>query len=96
MILHVECSSLQAAQRLYSCAYGLGFRNSGISISKSKFVVAIRSALKVDAPIAQSDGVWIVDDGPAAYLSHLIGIANAKFRQNLLKLGELEGKLAQL
>ena len=95
MILHVECASVDAAQRLYSCVYQLGFRNSGISIAKCKFVVAIRSSLKLDAPIAVN-GKWIVEHDPQSLLEHLVRIANAKFDQNFAKLRELESALEVL
>jgi tRNA wybutosine-synthesizing protein 3 len=50
-ILHVDCVSLEDAERLSSTAIQCGYRNSGI-VTSNRQMVAIRSTLKLDAPIA--------------------------------------------
>ena len=104
LILHVECRDEESARHLYSKVYQLGFRNSGISISlhkssknvenERKYVVAIRSSLKLDAPIVfveKNDDVSkcsaIVSE---EYFAILLQIANEKFILNEGKIKELE------
>ena len=56
-VLHVEAATLEAAQRLLHMAQTSGFRNSGISIGgrSKRWIVAVRSTLKLDLPLASYD-----------------------------------------
>ena len=78
-ILHVQCRSVAAAQRLMRVATGAGFRESGMSIGAGgKIVVAVRttaSALEVPLRLA---GRNLVD---AAYVAELAAITNERFRE---------------
>lgn len=129
LILHVECRDENSATVLYSKVYQLGFRNSGISISKKKrnnsttkqskkilsrenslntddgtieedkkYVVAIRSSLKLDVPIMvlSKDGFQFTSLVDSSYLDILIKLANQKFKQNQDKITELEIQLQTL
>lgn len=51
MILHVQTRSLANAQHLQRVAASCGFRETGIQGSEQKFIVAIRTSLRMDIPI---------------------------------------------
>jgi tRNA wybutosine-synthesizing protein 3 len=54
-IVHAEASTLDAASALHKLALAAGYRNSGLTVSKNRFMVAIRSSPKLDAPIGFLD-----------------------------------------
>ncbi|WBW75390.1 wybutosine biosynthesis protein Tyw3 [Schizosaccharomyces osmophilus] len=55
MILHVQTRSLETAQHLQRVAMSCGFRETGIQGSTNKYIVAIRTSLKIDVPIGVVD-----------------------------------------
>eukprot|EP01135_Chromosphaera_perkinsii_P000848 Nk52_evm11s152 gene=Nk52_evmTU11s152 len=83
-ILHVQCRDIDAAQRFLACAISSGYRNSGIMISGGgggqvqKIMVAVRSTVKIEAPIAAQGRILI----SPAYLRYLIENSNAKMMDN--------------
>ncbi|KAG0347499.1 hypothetical protein BG004_007646 [Podila humilis] len=52
MILHIEASTAGAAKQFLNHSLFSGYRNSGILPSAKRTMLAIRSTLKLDAPIA--------------------------------------------
>ena len=80
MIMHVEARSLEAAQKLLKSAVQSGFRNSGISFSSKRIIVAIRCTIKLDVPILYDNrGICMLEQ---AYLEQLTFIANEKMKAN--------------
>jgi len=79
LILHVQCRSVGAAQRLMRVAMGAGFRESGIGIGTGgKVIVAVRTtASSLEVPLRVA-GRNIVDE---AYTRELVAVANARFRE---------------
>ena len=94
-ILHVKAESIfPLGYEIFSLAYNLGFRNSGLTISKKNpnaCTVAIRSTLKLDAPIGildqQSKTIRLIVS--CQYLGLLCQIANEKFAANFAKMDQL-------
>jgi tRNA wybutosine-synthesizing protein 3 len=90
LILHIEASSIKSAQKLVQIALQAGYRNSGITLTDKRCIVAIRSTLKLDVPIASIDIKstekhhieWLVTD---EYLSKLTTIAQEKMAINSLQ-----------
>ena len=84
-IVHVMCRSLQAARKLHHLVSECGFKNSGITVGKNKIVLAIRSTILLDVPIAY-DGQKLVDEN---YLIYLMNVANQKFVENVNRINKL-------
>jgi tRNA wybutosine-synthesizing protein 3 len=53
--LHVEAASAEAAHELLGLANVIGYQNSGITPSRTRHMLAIRSTHKLDVPIAMVD-----------------------------------------
>ncbi|KAI8144526.1 methyltransferase TYW3-domain-containing protein [Fennellomyces sp. T-0311] len=91
LILHVESASLEASMRLNSLAFQAGYQNSGITPSKTREMLAIRSTHKIDTPIgyvdANGDIQCLVDP---TYLFLLLRMSNAKFTQNTERMKVFE------
>jgi tRNA wybutosine-synthesizing protein 3 len=91
MVMHVEARSLEGAQKLLSIAVQSGFRNSGISLSSKRIIVAIRCTLKLDVPIIYSqEGNCLLND---TYLEKLSLIANEKMKANIQLINRLLSNL---
>lgn len=89
--MHVEARSLEAAQKLLSVAVQSGFRNSGISLSSKRTIVAIRCTLKLDVPIIYNqDGSCLLNN---IYLEEITSIANEKMKANILLIDRLYADL---
>ncbi|KAJ1651806.1 hypothetical protein IWQ61_007713, partial [Dispira simplex] len=95
LIIHVQSRTLTAAQRLLTLVRGCGLQNSGLVISAKRYMVAIRSALRLDVPIAlvlpptlsttcttttPSPVQLLVDEH---YLRFLLTLGNQKFAENV-------------
>jgi tRNA wybutosine-synthesizing protein 3 len=81
-ILHIEACNSEYGQALLQLALQSGYRNSGLTVTKKRCIVAVRSTLKIDAPIALLKGnnlSWIVSED---YLKVLRVIANDKMKVN--------------
>lgn len=83
-LLHIEAADAAAGQALLQVALQAGYRNSGLTLTKKRCIVAIRSTLKLDAPIAfiSDHGrtlQWLVAPDYLVFLTHL---ANEKMRIN--------------
>lgn len=75
---------MEASMRLNSLAFQAGYQNSGITPSRTREMLAIRSTHKLDTPIAYIHPSTkrihcIVDPG---YLFLLMHMSNDKFSQN--------------
>ncbi|XP_013077723.2 tRNA wybutosine-synthesizing protein 3 homolog [Biomphalaria glabrata] len=78
-IMHVQCQTLEDAQKLHQAAVAAGFRNSGITIGgKGKIMMAVRSTHSLEAPLS-SEGKLIVSQ---EYIKFLIECANKKMEEN--------------
>jgi len=85
LILHVQCRSLDVARRLHALSLSCGLKNSGISVGKAgrKFVVALRSAHGLEAPITDDEGQRLVG---RQYVDFLVAKANSRLLTNLKRL----------
>src|SRR5207248_1673216 len=98
MIMHVEARSLNFAQKLLKIAVQSGFRNSGISFSSKRIIVAVRCTLKLDVPILFDNiGNCLLSE---PYLEQLTLIANEKMKANNALIegfyAELKNQLSDL
>lgn len=111
-IAHVEARNWAAANELLQAALQAGFRNSGMVVGRHeatgqrepRFMIAIRSTLKLDAPVAVTkkrasdedangdadDVEWLVDE---EYLRVLLTLVNDKFAANGKSAARLIAKL---
>lgn len=82
-VLHVQCRRLEDAQLMHSVAVNSGFRNSGLTASKTgKIITAVRSTHGLEVPLSQQ-GRLLVDHN---YISFLTQIANQKMEENLRRI----------
>lgn len=82
-VLHVQCRRLEDAQLMHSVAINSGFRNSGITVSKTgKIITAIRSTHGLEVPLTRQ-GRLLVDH---EYIDFLIQLANQKMEENLRRI----------
>mmetsp|Transcript_10846 Transcript_10846/g.32478 ORF Transcript_10846/g.32478 Transcript_10846/m.32478 type:complete len:266 (+) Transcript_10846:217-1014(+) len=77
LVLHISCASLSQAQRLVKVVLACGYKNSGMLVGK-RVIVAVRSTLKLDIPVAMG-GALVVSD---AYLLQVLRLANEKMEEN--------------
>ncbi|KAG0227597.1 hypothetical protein BGW42_002819 [Actinomortierella wolfii] len=95
MILHIEASSLAAAKTFLNYSLFSGYRNSGILPSAKRTMLAIRSTLKIDTPIAYlppgSDRIQLMVS--LQYLRGLIQLSNDKFHTNVAQMQRFEQHL---
>jgi tRNA wybutosine-synthesizing protein 3 len=100
-ILHVESPHYEAAQRLFTLVYNLGWRQSGMVPSK-KHMVMIKSTLKLDVPIGYYDIQTRVLYSIVSqeYLKVLVDMGMQKFLENQKRMDRLlqvlETELASL
>ncbi|KAG0028739.1 hypothetical protein BGZ81_004467 [Podila clonocystis] len=108
MILHIEASTPTAAKQFLNHSLFSGYRNSGILPSAKRTMLAIRSTLKLDAPIAYiphpttsssssststSDPIYLMVS--LTYLRVLIELSNDKFCANVDQMGRFERRLTE-
>uniref|UniRef100_UPI0037E9AF52 tRNA wybutosine-synthesizing protein 3 homolog isoform X1 n=1 Tax=Semicossyphus pulcher TaxID=241346 RepID=UPI0037E9AF52 len=78
-VLHVRCRQLEDAQLVHSVAVNSGFRNSGLTVSKTgKILTAVRSTHGLEVPLSHK-GKLLVDN---EYIHFLTKIANQKMEEN--------------
>ena len=88
-VMHVQCSTPEAAQELLQVAQVAGFRESGIALGKKKIMVAIRtSSNKIEVPIFH--GV----DYDRKRTSRLVSYASERFVANARRTYRLCEELA--
>ncbi|CAO3702917.1 unnamed protein product [Rhizopus stolonifer] len=92
LILHIEASSQATAMHLLNVANQVGYQNSGITPSR-RHMLAIRSTLKIDTPVAyvENDTVHCMVD--PSYLLLLLHMSNEKFQHNIERMKVFEDKM---
>jgi tRNA wybutosine-synthesizing protein 3 len=75
---------------LLGVAYHVGYQNSGITPSRSRNMLAIRSTHKIDTPIAYVEQGKIHCLVDPAYLFLLLTMSNQKFEQNMDRMKVFE------
>ncbi|KAL6200966.1 hypothetical protein ACLB2K_024681 [Fragaria x ananassa] len=78
LIVAVECRDVAAAQVLVSKAIASGFRESGITSSNKRVIIAIRCSIRLEVPLGSSREIMVSRE----YLRFLVGVANEKFEAN--------------
>ncbi|XP_070831139.1 tRNA wybutosine-synthesizing protein 3 homolog [Chaetodon trifascialis] len=82
-VLHVQCRRLEDAQLMHSVAINSGFRNSGLTVSKTgKIITAVRSTHGLEVPLT-NEGRLLVEH---EYIRFLTQIANQKMEENLRRI----------
>jgi len=82
-VLHVQCCSIQAAQKLVEVAVASGFRNSGMTIGRhGKIIAAVRSTHGLEAPLTQA-GMLLVDD---KYIEYTVRLSSTKMIENIQRI----------
>ncbi|XP_047445527.1 tRNA wybutosine-synthesizing protein 3 homolog isoform X1 [Mugil cephalus] len=82
-VLHVQCRRLEDAQLMHSVAVNSGFRNSGLTVSKTgKIITAVRSTHGLEVPLSH-EGKLLVEH---EYIDFLSQIANQKMEENLRRI----------
>ncbi|KAI9313686.1 methyltransferase TYW3-domain-containing protein [Dichotomocladium elegans] len=88
LILHVESASFEASMKLNGLAFQAGYQNSGITPSRTREMLAIRSTHKIDTPIAyidpQTQKIHCLVN--PSYLFLLLRMSNLKFTQNMERM----------
>ena len=69
---------MAAAQLLVSKAIAAGFRESGITNSNKRVIIAIRCSIRLEVPLGSSREIMVSRE----YLRFLVGVANEKFEAN--------------
>eukprot|EP00978_Attheya_sp_CCMP212_P009431 scaffold22312_cov48-Attheya_sp.AAC.2 len=86
VLLHVAASNLHWGRQLLSLALQLGFRESGLVVSKHKITVAIRTTgLTLSVPLASHGAMR----PPLPFLDGLVADCNRRFLANQAKLDSL-------
>ncbi|KAF8943485.1 hypothetical protein BGZ47_005402 [Haplosporangium gracile] len=107
MILHIEAATPGAAKTFLNHSLFSGYRNSGILPSAKRTMLAIRSTLKLDTPIAHIPSSTGTTPGAGevegkgkiylmvslSYLRVLIDLSNDKFQKNVAQMARFEERL---
>ena len=89
MLLHVAASTLERGQQLLGLALQLGFRESGLVVTKARVTVAIRShSLALCVPLARTSS-----NHNHQYLTALVEESNRRLLQNHAKLHKLQDSI---
>ncbi|XWS12834.1 hypothetical protein CRYUN_Cryun37aG0124300 [Craigia yunnanensis] len=78
LIIAVECSDLDSAQKLVSLAIACGFRESGITSVSKRVIVGIRCSIRLEVPLGDTQKIMVSKD----YLRFLVEVANEKMEAN--------------
>ena len=81
-ILAVEARTLELASAFLTVAHECGYRDSGITAVAKRFIVNVRGALRLDAPVVADRRALV----SPAYLQHLTELCNAKMRLNVARV----------
>lgn len=85
-VMHVQCRSVDAAQRLLQIALECGFRESGIVLGKTKTMVGVRTtANMLELPLVVAGQLVVSKE----YLEILVQIGNEKFLANYTRTQKL-------
>lgn len=92
-VMHVCCSDINAAKCMHAKAVECGFRNTGMSVSRSnRIILAIRSTHSLEVPIIHNNILLVSQE----YIKLIISIANEKLTQNLKKINMFYLQIKQL
>ncbi|KAF1887173.1 hypothetical protein Lal_00040770 [Lupinus albus] len=78
LIVAVECRDLGSAQSLVSLAISCGFRESGITNTNKRFIIAIRCSIRMEVPLGHTPNIMVSPQ----YLRFLVQVANDKMEAN--------------
>ncbi|XP_077391763.1 tRNA wybutosine-synthesizing protein 3 homolog isoform X1 [Festucalex cinctus] len=82
-VLHVQCRTLEDARLMLAAAVQSGFRNSGLTLSKTgKIIMAVRCTHSLEVPLSHQGKLLVSHE----YVHFLIGIANKKMEENLRRI----------
>jgi tRNA wybutosine-synthesizing protein 3 len=88
----VEAETAEAAHELLGLANVIGYQNSGITPSRTRHMLAIRSTHKLDVPIATinptTQKIHLLVN--TSYLYVLLRLSNQKFNQNIERMKNFE------
>lgn len=77
-IMHVQCRTVEAAQRLLQTAMASGFRESGLSAGKKTMVAVRTTAGLLEIPLIACGRLLVSEE----YLRYVLEVANDKFTTN--------------
>lgn len=69
---------MASAQSLVSKAIACGFRESGITNSNKRVIIAIRCSIRLEVPLGSNREIMVSRE----YLRFLVGVANEKMEAN--------------
>ncbi|KAG5011256.1 hypothetical protein JHK87_019771 [Glycine soja] len=78
LIIALECRDLSSAHSLVSLAISCGFRESGITNAKKRFIIAIRCSIRMEVPLGDTRNVMVTPH----YVRYLVQVANDKMEAN--------------
>ncbi|KAM5148570.1 tRNA wybutosine-synthesizing protein 3 homolog [Mantella aurantiaca] len=82
-VMHVQCHTLEDAQRLHSVAINSAFRNSGITVGKKgKIIMAVRSTHCLEVPLSHKGKCLVSSE----YIEYLVQTANRKMEENKTRI----------
>jgi len=82
-ILHIRCRDLAAGRRLHSVALAAGFRESGLTISAKRVMLAVRStSFSLELPIARGTRLLLDED----LLALVVSEANNRLHDNFARI----------
>ncbi|KAH9512987.1 tRNA methyltransferase tyw3 [Bulinus truncatus] len=82
-VMHIQCRTLEDAQKLHQAAVASGFRNSGITIgNKGKIMMAVRSTHSLEAPLSSKGNLLVSQQ----YIQYLTECANRKMEENFNRI----------
>ncbi|XP_061746308.1 tRNA wybutosine-synthesizing protein 3 homolog isoform X3 [Nerophis ophidion] len=82
-VMHVQCRSLEDAQLLLSAALQSGFKNSGLTASKTgKIITAVRCTHGLEVPLSDRGRLLVSQE----YIHFLTQTANQKMEDNLKRI----------
>ncbi len=90
-ILHLRASCLPAAEIVLAAAKKAGFKHTGIISTKSKIILEIFGADRLDVPIADNGRLLVASD----YLDYIIEQAERKLQENLSRIRKFESILKE-
>lgn len=91
-ILHIKCRDFEAARQLFSVALFCGFRESGIGSNNN---VAIRTSMRIDAPLGFLDGDKIHRLASDEYIAELDELARELFAKNTQRIEAFAEQIKQ-
>lgn len=92
IIMHVCARTIGSATEFLGQAMACGFKESGIVLSKrhATAIVAVRTSLRLEIPIAVIEGGKLIRKVDPSYLYWLQDIVNERFKENNAKILRLE------